>query len=753
MKFISICSGIEAASVAFGPLGWKAVAFSEIEPFPCAVLAHHYPDVPNLGDMTKFREWPEEIFVEADAIVGGPPCQAFSIAGLRNGLDDDRGNLTLTYAELINHADAIRLAHGKPPVVVLYENVPGLLSDKTNAFGCFLAGLAGEDEPLVAPGGKWSNAGYVLGPKRAIAWRVLDAQYFGLAQRRRRVFVVASARKGFDPAAVLFEFDGVRRDTPPSREAREIAPTIPARSLGGGGLGTDFDCDGGVIAQCRSSGTGQRYDPESETLVAYAIQAGALRTNPTSGPDGVGVQAGHAYTLEARAEVQAVCVTGQGGAKWPAELAPTLNAHFGEKQGLEDQHVNAGCPMFVPATCIAVHGAQDPCVSTATAFALGRNNGGENAIAFSCKDHGGDAGPISPTLRGMGHEGSHANAGGQVAVAVSLRGREGGATAELGDEVGNCLRASGGGGDKAHVLASVVDTLYNKGIATGDIYASTQETHPGTLLRALRQEVGEEAFAKWGLGILDSLQQAEVLRQALHGLSVRPAAFSRSWVVYCALSRQENRSGWLLQSLREAGCERCSSQGWEPSEQLARELGAYLSELSRPGAQAAMFVHDLWQASEGFGVLRHALSAIQEVRRSPLSKGQPVHGCEEGRRLEANKDLFGSRLRSEIPCERILHETCATSEARDHREGAVEQERCGESWLGETPFAVRRLTVEECEFLQGFPRGYSRIPWRKKPASECPDGPRYKALGNSWAVPNVRWIGERIQRHLEAQAC
>ena len=247
MNFISVCSGIEAASVAFRPLGWKAIAFSEIEPFPCAVLAHHYPETPNMGDMSKFREWPEELFVQADVIVGGPPCQAFSVAGLRNGLNDERGNLTLIYAEMINHADAVRFIHGKPPVIVLYENVPGLLSDKTGAYGCFLAALAGESLPLEPAGGRWTDAGCVFGPKRAIAWRVLDAQYFQLAQRRRRVFVVASARKGFDPATVLFEWDGMRRDSPPSREARQTAPTIPARSTAGGGLGTDFDCDGGLI--------------------------------------------------------------------------------------------------------------------------------------------------------------------------------------------------------------------------------------------------------------------------------------------------------------------------------------------------------------------------------------------------------------------------------------------------------------------------------------------------------------------------
>ena len=223
--------------------------------------------------------------VEApDMLCGGTPCQAFSVAGLRKSLDDARGNLSLVFCEIANAIDDVRFIDGDEPAVVFWENVPGVLNTKDNAFGCFLAGLAGEDDPLVAPGGKWTNAGYVLGPKRAVAWRVTDAQYFGVAQRRRRVFVVSSAREGFDPAAVLFEFEGVRRDTAPIREAGEVAPTIPARSSGGGGLGTDFDCDGGV-----------------------------LRTK-----------------------------------QWPADVSCTLDTTFGTKQGLEDQHVNAGCPMFVP---------------------------------------------------------------------------------------------------------------------------------------------------------------------------------------------------------------------------------------------------------------------------------------------------------------------------------------------------------------------------------------------------------------------
>jgi DNA (cytosine-5)-methyltransferase 1 len=239
MRFGSVCSGIEAASVAWNPLGWEAAWLSEIEPFPCAVLKHHYPDVPNLGDMTLL---PERILsgeVEApDLFCGGTPCQAFSVAGLRNSLDDARGNLSLTFVGIANAIDHVRSVRGDSPAIVFWENVPGVLSTKDNAFGCFLAALAGESDPVTCPDGKWSTAGVVVGQTRTVAWRVLDAQYFGVAQRRRRVFVVASARTDFDPASVLFEFDGVRRDTAPSRETgKEVAGTIEAslgRSRGAG---------------------------------------------------------------------------------------------------------------------------------------------------------------------------------------------------------------------------------------------------------------------------------------------------------------------------------------------------------------------------------------------------------------------------------------------------------------------------------------------------------------------------------------
>ena len=224
MKYLSVCSGIEAASVAWHPLGWEALAFSEIEPFPRKVLAHHYPDVPLHGDFTVLRE--QNWIKDADILVGGTPCQAFSVAGLRNSLDDDRGNLTLEFVRLADAIDNLR----RTGTIIVWENVPGVLSVKDNAFGCFLAAITGNDAPLVPTGGKWTNAGMVVGPKRTAAWRILDAQYFGVAQRRRRVFVVASSRDGFDPAEVLFEREGMRRHTPPSRKPwQKPSATIAAR--------------------------------------------------------------------------------------------------------------------------------------------------------------------------------------------------------------------------------------------------------------------------------------------------------------------------------------------------------------------------------------------------------------------------------------------------------------------------------------------------------------------------------------------
>lgn len=679
MRFLSVCSGIEAASVAWEPLGWKAVAFSEIEPFPCAVLAHHYPDTPNWGDMTKYKDWPD---VSIDLLCGGTPCQSFSVAGLRKGLDDPRGNLMLTFGAI---------AAKYRPQWLVWENVPGVLSSNGGRdFGAFL-GMLGQ-------------LGY------GFAYKVCDAQYFGVAQRRRRVFVVGCLGDWRSAAAVLFERHSMQGHPAPSRKAGKAAPTIPSRSTAGGGLGTDFDLDGGTICVATGQAGADMGADMAPTLncnheapyVAHSLRGegfdasedGTGRGTPLvpmflhtnkGRPDGR--RSAHTEMVSVKDIVETLTTDGHAQSAVAVPVAFAENSrHELRLEGGDGQRTGAlstggGKPgQGVPMIAFPANLSGTQCASTEDlAPSMGASN--PTGVAYGIRTAN-----TSSNGWGIQEECTHTLDCAQgVAVAVALRGREGGATAELGDEVQNCLRASSGGGDKPHVLC---ESLYNKGLNHGGLYASTQETHTGKILRTLREAVGEEAFAQWGLGILGSLQSPEILRQALHGLSIRPAAFSRSWVVHCALSRSENGSGWLLQSLREAGCERCASQGWEPSEQLAGKLGAYLSELSQPGAQASRFVRDLWWAAQGPGLLREALSAVQEVGRPTHGQSQPAHGGMQ----------------------------------------------------------VRRLTVEECEFLQGFPRSYTAIPWRNKPADQCPDGPRYKALGNSWAVPCITWLGKRIEQ-------
>lgn len=264
LSFGSVCSGIEAASVAWEPLGLKPAWFSEIDSFPSAVLAHRFPDVPNLGDLKGIKRKIEDGVVCApDILVGGTPCQAFSVAGLRAGLSDERGSLSLSFIELADAIDNQRLINGKSPAAILWENVPGVLSTKDNAFGCFLAGLCGEDLPLIPPREGWTDAGRVHGPKRSIAWRVLDAQYFGVAQRRRRVFVCAVGNpSNVRPDKVLFEYEGARLDASPrirkpealaskgsesnsgNKEAIAIQGNVIGRKPGNGPQGRGYSTDG-----------------------------------------------------------------------------------------------------------------------------------------------------------------------------------------------------------------------------------------------------------------------------------------------------------------------------------------------------------------------------------------------------------------------------------------------------------------------------------------------------------------------------
>ena len=306
LRFLSVCSGIEAASVAWHPLGWKAVAFSEIEKFPSAVLNHHYPDVPNLGDFTKIDI---KTLGRVDILAGGTPCQAFSVAGLRGGLNDERGNLTLKFVEL-----AHELAANNGLRNAVWENVVGVLSDKGNAFGCFLAGLVGANAPIQPPG-RWTSAGMVSGPRGRAAWRVLDAQYFGVAQRRRRVLVVADFGNGADPAKVLLIEQGLPRHPPARGEARKDIAGSTAKGAGSGGIigGIDYENNahgpdeptgpllkgspsgGGrpppaiayapEIARCDATREGSSQDYETTTMVAVGVTGDIAHTLKAEGAD------------------------------------------------------------------------------------------------------------------------------------------------------------------------------------------------------------------------------------------------------------------------------------------------------------------------------------------------------------------------------------------------------------------------------------------------------------------------------------
>jgi DNA (cytosine-5)-methyltransferase 1 len=274
MRYGSVCSGIEAASVAWHPLGWEAQWFSEIENFPSAVLAHRFPNVPNLGDMTKIHEHEKFKQSTIDVLVGGTPCQSFSVAGLRKGLDDPRGNLMLTF---------LAIAGRKRPRWVVWENVPGVLSSNEGRdFGTFLSGLA--------------ELGY------GFAYRILDAQYFGVAQRRRRVFVVGYLGDWRPAAAVLFERHSLSGHPAPRREKREgtagsfengfddgipeLSNALCARDYKGPRPEADQGAPIVIDRAAFNQGEGAQYDPyitESEvmpSLVArgpHAVQQIAIR--------------------------------------------------------------------------------------------------------------------------------------------------------------------------------------------------------------------------------------------------------------------------------------------------------------------------------------------------------------------------------------------------------------------------------------------------------------------------------------------
>lgn len=611
IEFGSVCSGIEAASVSWEVLGWKAVWLAEIDPFASAVLAHHWPRVPNLGDMTTIIARLRSGEVKAPSVFcGGTPCQAFSVAGSRLSLGDARGNLSLTFCEIANAIDDIRHARGEPASVVFWENVPGCLNTHDNAFGCFLAGLAG-DESALEPGPRpepnrssaywswkkesgqhvpsWPNAGCVVGPRRAVAWRVLDAQHFGLAQRRKRVFVVASALEGFNPAEVLFEFDGVRRDSPPSRETREEATYDVAPCLTSGGRGVE------------RTGDPRGQDP---IVAVKTLCLAHGQGNAEIGED-------RSPTLTCNHEAPIAVYSSNGIGSFREGVGP-LRARP------QDSHENLA---------ISVHGTQDPIVGYERAHALGCNNGAENAVlAFrACGQEGFTPSDVSPPI--LASDGGGAGVP-TVAYAFAENSR--------GE-----IRLEGGNGQ-------VVGRLSTGG-------------------------------GKAGQGV--------------------PAiAFS------------------------------CKDYGADAAEDLAPTLRAmgHAKSHANAGGQLAVCVT---------GDVTHTLTAEGfDASEDGTGRGQPIipsiSFCDAiSPTLRAGGNVTGGDRPPGSDVDTVTSNIVVKDAAQHMR--------------------VRRLMPLECARLQGFPDNHCQIPWRNKPESECPDGPQYKAYGNSWAVYVTRWIGMRIHVRLE----
>lgn len=554
MKYLSVCSGIEAASKAWEPIGWGPVAFSEIEPFPSAVLKHHWPEVPNLGDMSKYEQWNIPSGT-VDLLVGGTPCQSFSVAGLRQGLKDPRGNLMLTY---------LGIAERLKPRWLVWENVPGVLSSNGGKdFGSFLGALG--------------ELGYEW------AYRVLDAQWFGVAQRRRRVFVVAHLGKGNLAAKVLFESESVRRDTAPSRAARQ-------------GVASDVEAGVGVsptITQCKGSRGGCSDEALMEIKAVHQATAFRMQAFEEYSDDGT------ASAMKARDYKDATDLVASPVVIDRAAFNQGQNAQY--KPRIEHGETMDSLVARGPhAVAIPIHDQ-----ATRNAGKRGdKQDGKGNGLGVR------KPGDPCPTLtKGDKH-------------AIAFQTSELRLTGKLTEKsVCPTLKANTKAGD-----TEVKVVLY--------------ENHPNDSRVTGPHDVAPSCVSRYGTGggNVPLVQEAIAFEP---GIATREGSDSR-----------------FVKEL---------------SPTLRKEMGDN-------------------QVAVAVDTYNHALQEKAVPIRSTASDV-----CHTGGVIN--------------PADRM---------------------------------AVRRLTPKECERLQGFNDDHTLIPWRNKPADQCPDGPRYKALGNSMAVPCMAWIGKRI---------
>jgi len=604
LKYLSICSGIEAATVAWHGFGWEPIAFSEIDKFPSAVLTAHYPDVPNLGDMTAYTEWPEEMLGEVDILVGGTPCQAFSVAGKRESLGDDRGNLSLVFCNLYHRINEIRRANGRPPAIVVWENVPGVLSTKDNAFGCFISGIMGLDEAIEPEKGKWHKAGFFSGEAFRVGYRVLDAQYFGVAQRRRRVFLVAVPRELIEslgeracPSEILSLRESMLGDPPTRGAAWQGFARATEASLTSSGRGVERPGESrgqdDVVVSCpamaRTLTQRMHKGFDSEDGSTHAIGCGSpggCCTQAVAFKPGQSEAAGATFTTD--------------------EFLPTLQAH------------NNGSTA-VPA--VAFTAEQTPKFKQDCAFTVTKQ---------------------SPS------------GGGQPQCVAFTKAK----------------RAQSATDDESWVQGDVAPTQNQFDV--GDTRATTvvafKESQSGTRLGDVHATIDSNKGSRRQEGVV------------FHGFTYSGYSNQPSWM-----------TGERTDCLPSSG----HSDG----------------------------------SHQGVGVAC-GFSPLQGGRSMPVTPESPT--LEAGAGNKAPAVAFSQNQLGEIRTNDQVMGTVNTNQNASGRNTPMVHQA----------MQVRRLTPTECEFLQGFPAGYTDVVYRNKPAA---DGPRYRALGNSMAVPCMWWVGFRLR--------
>lgn len=696
---LTMCSGIGAPEMAAPWVDWRFA--SEIEAFPRAVLQERFgyrlPDDQNQGepllwgDMTEVT--PDLLRSRGiplpDLIVAGTPCQAFSVAGARKGLADARGNLTLAFVEIC-HAIVADRPYGK--LAVLWENVPGVLSDNGNAFGCFLGGLVGAVDALPPPAdGSWPGEGMVQGPRARAAWCVLDAQWFGVAQRRKRVFVVVDFGNCVDPAAVLLEPDRLRGDSPPRREAGQgTAPTLSARTRGGGGLGTDFDCDGGLIAStgdvahCLNAGGMGRQDYETETMVAHALRGEGFDASE----DG----------------------TGRGTPLVPVAFGAQNSSSQGDGVSVD--------------YCPTLDKSKTPAVAV--------------PVAFMAKDYGGDAVEnVSPTLRAGGHTGSHANAEVMPAVAFDMRGREGGAMPEGPHDTAN-IRAASGGSSRSYIAQPwAVRRLTPIETARLQGFPATSET----IMVELCEDAKSQLNALAGIGCTTGQGDAKSASGARLHRPVRTAGKSSS-TAPAGLANPAALHVRIDLELRQVLLLNAERLIWSAS--IAEESS--VSPLPMRVEDFAHLAVHMMQTAAKLTPTGRAASRIVETSSTTLRSGVRYlrlsgPGTEEAAASAAHIIRNGwkpsmsttSRNTLNTQSDELILKTLSF---------------CVLNAIGSS---IPLKTLGECisSLKIEVITPHTAITYRGKPAA---DGPQYKAHGNSMAVPVMAYILDRVRRSMETTA-